>query len=99
MKKNSIFFNMDHILHRLDDLIDVIMVILSKQKYITLVVSKNRCNIFFFLPYYEAHAAHSRTISLCHVIVTSAASNMCHVHRCQCVEGVGLLSFSSYKIK
>jgi len=39
---------MDHILHRLDDLTDVIWVILSKKIYITLIVSKNLCNIFFY---------------------------------------------------
>jgi len=48
MKKKQFFFNMDHILHRLDDLTDVIWVILSKKKYITPVVSKNRYNILFF---------------------------------------------------
>jgi len=46
-KKNH-FFNMGHILHRLYGLTDVIWVILSKKK-ITPVVSKNRCNIFFFI--------------------------------------------------
>jgi len=39
---------MGHILHRLDNLTDVIWVILSKKIYITLVVSKNRCNIIFY---------------------------------------------------
>jgi len=67
-------------LHRLDDLTDVIWVILSKKKYITPVVSKNRYNIFF-LSYFEARAAHSCAISLCHVIVTSTTSNVCHVQR------------------
>jgi len=45
MKKNH-FFNMNHILHRLYDLTDVIWVIMSKKKNITPVVSKNRYNTF-----------------------------------------------------
>jgi len=35
--------------------------------------------IYSFLPYFEARTAHSRTISLCLVIVTSATSNVCHM--------------------
>ena len=48
-EKKFNFFNMGHILHRLDDLTDVIWIILSKKKYITPVVSKNQCNIFIFI--------------------------------------------------
>ena len=74
-KKNH-FFNMDHILHRLDDLTDVIWVILSKKKYITPIVCKNRCNIFFFTLFWS-----SRCKNWLFVIATSVASNVCHVQR------------------
>jgi len=80
MKKKSILFNMGHILHRLDDLTDVIWVILSKKKILHRLFLRTNV-IYSFLSYFEVRAAHSRTISLCHVIATSSASNVCHVQR------------------
>jgi len=63
-EKNSIFFNMDHILHRLYDLINVIWVILSKKKNITPVVSKNQCNIFLFILFWSSHWSFARNLTL-----------------------------------
>ena len=76
MKKNSIFFNMGHILHQLDNLIDVIWVILSKKKNTLHWLFLRTDIIYSFLPYFKVCTAHSRVILLCHVIITSAASNV-----------------------
>ena len=78
---------MGHILHRLDGLIDVIWVILSKKNILHRLFLRTNV-IYSILSYFEARIAHSRTISLCHVIVTSAASN---VYYCQGVNISGLL--------
>jgi len=79
-KKKINFFNMGHILHRLHDLTDVIWVILSKKNILHQLFLRTDV-IYSFLPYFEARAAHSRAISLYHVIATSATSNVCHVQR------------------
>ena len=71
---------MDHILHRLDDLTDVICVILSKKNILHRLFLRTDV-IYSFLPYFEARVAHSRAISLCHVIATSATSSVCYCQR------------------
>jgi len=74
---------MGHILHRFDDLTDVIWVILSKKKIILHRLFLRTNVIYSFLPYFEARAAHSRAILLCHVIAMFATSNVCYCRGCQ----------------
>ena len=87
-KKVKKFFNMEHILHQLDDLTGVIWVIMSKKHNISHWLLLRICVIYIFTLFWSSPlTAHScyypilnftspNAIWLCHVIVMFTTSNV-----------------------